>query len=62
MVNDNKTGSLPIDQMPLLIQFVSLTKPFLVSEKECSIVEGCAGILSSGMASGLEVHTAASAV
>ena len=60
MVTDNKNvGSLPIDEMPLLNQFVPLTRPFLVSEKECSIVEGCAGILSSGMAGGLKVQRTA---
>ena len=60
MVTDNKNfGSLPIEQMPLLNQFVPLTGPFLVSEKECSIVEGCAGILSSGMAGRLKVQRTA---
>ena len=52
-------GSLPIDKMSRLNQFVPLTGPFLVSEKECSIVEGCAGILSSGMAGGLKVQRTA---
>ena len=35
-----------------LDQFIPLTRSFLVSEKECSIVEGCAGLLSSGMGFG----------
>ena len=38
MVNDNTTVSLPIDEMPLLIQFVPLTRPFLVSEKNVPLL------------------------